>query len=111
MRFVERFMLTAGLLFILMGVVLSITKLPLSSIEPKGTSTVLLPDIVIPPGNDVMYFDGVLNGRTCVVATLKLLKKTASRLLESVLLNVPVPPIYTSQEEDMTEIVIDGQQR
>jgi hypothetical protein len=37
--------------------------------------------------------------------------KKASRLVESVLLNVPVPPIYTSQEEDMTEIVIDGQQR
>ena len=38
-------------------------------------------------------------------------KKKASRLIESILLNVPVPPIYTSQEDDLTEIVIDGQQR
>ena len=38
-------------------------------------------------------------------------KKKASRLVESILLNVPFPPIYTSQEEDSSEIVIDGQQR
>ena len=32
-------------------------------------------------------------------------------MVESILLNVPFPSIYTSQEEDSSEIVIDGQQR
>jgi len=36
----------------------------------------------------------------------------ASRLIESVLLNVPLPLIYTAEEADNTkEVVIDGQQR
>lgn len=38
-------------------------------------------------------------------------KKKASRLIESVLLNVPLPMVYTAEEEDGTEVVIDGQQR
>ena len=38
-------------------------------------------------------------------------KKTASRLIESVLMNVPLPIIYLSEEEDGTSEVIDGQQR
>jgi Protein of unknown function DUF262 len=36
----------------------------------------------------------------------------ASRLIESVLLNVPLPLIYTAEEADNNkEVVIDGQQR
>ena len=37
--------------------------------------------------------------------------KLASRLVESVLLNVPVPPCYLSENEDCEFDVIDGQQR
>lgn len=35
----------------------------------------------------------------------------ASRLVESILLNVPIPPCYLSQNEDFELEVIDGQQR
>jgi len=35
----------------------------------------------------------------------------ASRLVESILLNVPIPPCYLSQNEDFELDVIDGQQR
>lgn len=35
----------------------------------------------------------------------------ASKLIESILLNVPVPPCYLSQNEDFELDVIDGQQR
>lgn len=35
----------------------------------------------------------------------------ASRLVESILLNVPIPPCYLSQNEDYELDVIDGQQR
>lgn len=35
----------------------------------------------------------------------------ASRLVESILLEIPVPVIYLSEEEDGTYVVIDGQQR
>ena len=38
-------------------------------------------------------------------------KKRASKLIESILLNVPLPLIYTAEEPDQTEVVIDGQQR
>ena len=38
-------------------------------------------------------------------------KSRASRLVESILLNVPLPLIYTAEEIDQTEVVIDGQQR
>jgi len=34
-----------------------------------------------------------------------------SRLIESVLLNIPIPVVYTSETEDGKEEVIDGQQR
>jgi len=37
--------------------------------------------------------------------------KKASRLVESILLGVPIPVIYTAELQDGTEIVIDGQQR
>ena len=37
--------------------------------------------------------------------------KKASKLVESVLMHVPIPVVYTSELEDGTEIVIDGQQR
>lgn len=35
----------------------------------------------------------------------------ASRLVESILLNVPLPLIYTAEEQNGKELVIDGQQR
>ena len=35
----------------------------------------------------------------------------ASRLIESILLNVPIPPCYLSQNEDFELDVIEGQQR
>lgn len=38
-------------------------------------------------------------------------KKQASRLVESVLMDVPLPVIYLSEEQDWTFSVIDGQQR
>jgi hypothetical protein len=37
--------------------------------------------------------------------------KLASKLIESVLLNVPIPPCYLSQNDDFELDVIDGQQR
>jgi uncharacterized protein with ParB-like and HNH nuclease domain len=37
--------------------------------------------------------------------------KLRSRLIESVFLEVPIPTIYTAEEDDGTEVVIDGQQR
>lgn len=37
--------------------------------------------------------------------------KLASRLVESILLNVPIPPIYLSQNDEFELDVIDGQQR
>jgi len=37
--------------------------------------------------------------------------KLKSRLIESVFLDVPIPTIYTAEEEDGSEVVIDGQQR
>lgn len=37
--------------------------------------------------------------------------KLASLLIESILLNVPIPPCYLSQNEEYTYDVIDGQQR
>lgn len=38
-------------------------------------------------------------------------KSRASKLIESILLNVPLPLIYTAEEPDQREVVIDGQQR
>ncbi len=38
-------------------------------------------------------------------------KMKASKLIESVLLHVPLPLIYTAEEADGSEVVIDGQQR
>ncbi len=38
-------------------------------------------------------------------------KARASKLIESILLNVPLPLIYTAEEQDQREVVIDGQQR
>ena len=37
--------------------------------------------------------------------------KLASRLIESILLNVPIPPCYLAQDSDFKLDVIDGQQR
>jgi hypothetical protein len=37
--------------------------------------------------------------------------KLKSRLIESVFLEVPIPTIYTAEQDDGTEVVIDGQQR
>lgn len=38
-------------------------------------------------------------------------KKIASRLIESILLDVPIPVVYLAEEKDGTLSVIDGQQR
>ncbi len=38
-------------------------------------------------------------------------RQRATRLIESILLHVPIPLIYTAEEDDGTEVVIDGQQR
>ncbi|MBW2003414.1 MAG: DUF262 domain-containing protein [Deltaproteobacteria bacterium] len=37
--------------------------------------------------------------------------KLKSRLIESVLLRVPIPVIYTAEQDDGKELVVDGQQR
>lgn len=37
--------------------------------------------------------------------------KRASKLIESILMGIPIPTIYLCQEEDETLSVIDGQQR
>ena len=37
--------------------------------------------------------------------------KIKSRLIESIFMDVPIPAIYTAEEEDGSEVVIDGQQR
>lgn len=37
--------------------------------------------------------------------------KIASRLVESILLDVPIPVIYLAEEQDGTFSIIDGQQR
>jgi uncharacterized protein with ParB-like and HNH nuclease domain len=37
--------------------------------------------------------------------------KKSSRLIESALLDIPLPVIYLSEEQDGKEYVIDGQQR
>ncbi len=37
--------------------------------------------------------------------------KTASQLIESILLNVPIPPIYVAEEDDGSWNIIDGLQR
>jgi hypothetical protein len=34
-----------------------------------------------------------------------------SRLLESLLLNLPIPPCFLAEDEDGTRVVVDGQQR
>ena len=38
-------------------------------------------------------------------------RNRATKLVESILLHVPIPLIYTAEEENGTEVVIDGQQR
>ncbi|MDO8723116.1 MAG: DUF262 domain-containing protein [Syntrophales bacterium] len=37
--------------------------------------------------------------------------KIKSRLIESIFMDVPIPAIYTAEEDDGSEVVIDGQQR
>ena len=37
--------------------------------------------------------------------------KLKSRLVESLLLNLPVPPVFLAEDEDSTKVVVDGQQR
>ena len=38
-------------------------------------------------------------------------RSRASKLIESILLNVPLPLVYTAEEKNRKEVVIDGQQR
>jgi hypothetical protein len=37
--------------------------------------------------------------------------KRKSRLIESLLLNLPIPPCFLAEDEDSTRVVVDGQQR
>src|SRR5712664_2299935 len=37
--------------------------------------------------------------------------KRKSRLIESLLLNLPIPPCFLAEDEDGTRVVVDGQQR
>ena len=38
-------------------------------------------------------------------------EKRASKLVESILMGIPIPTVYLSQEQNETYSVIDGQQR
>lgn len=38
-------------------------------------------------------------------------EKRKSRLIESLLLNLPIPPCFLAEDEDGTRVVVDGQQR
>ena len=57
------------------------------------------------------YNDGILNPNPNFQRGYVWDKQTASRLIESVLLNVPLPLVYTAETDDEEEVVIDGQQR
>lgn len=37
--------------------------------------------------------------------------KLKSRLIESLLLNLPIPPVFLAEDDDVTKVVVDGQQR
>lgn len=66
------------------------------------------PDIKTLYGN---YKDGFLNLQPDFQRYFVWDMKKASRLIESILLEIPLPTIYTSQEKDGKEYIIDGQQR
>jgi Protein of unknown function DUF262 len=38
-------------------------------------------------------------------------EKRKSRLIESLLLNLPIPPCFLAEDEDGSRVVVDGQQR
>ncbi|WP_319582998.1 DUF262 domain-containing protein [uncultured Pseudodesulfovibrio sp.] len=52
-----------------------------------------------------------LSGRPSYQRNYVWTNKLASRLIESILLNVPIPPCYMSQNDEYELDVIDGQQR
>ena len=52
-----------------------------------------------------------LSGRPSYQRNYVWTNKLASKLIESILLNVPIPPCYMSQNEEYELDVIDGQQR
>ena len=68
----------------------------------------------IDPSIDVLYND-YKRGKLVLQADFQRYfvwdMKKASKLIESVLLDIPLPTIYTSEEDDNKEYVIDGQQR
>lgn len=68
----------------------------------------------IDPSIDVLYND-YKRGRLILQADFQRYfvwdMKKSSKLIESVLLDIPLPTIYTSEEDDNKEYVIDGQQR
>ena len=58
-----------------------------------------------------MKVDGDLNIQPEYQRNFVASKKISSALIESVLMNVPIPTVYLAEESDNTLSVIDGQQR
>ncbi|TDL84385.1 DUF262 domain-containing protein [Meridianimarinicoccus aquatilis] len=83
------------------------------------------PDATFPPNRDVVTqnYDLVVGSLMQQIESSDIVLRpsfqrgyvwsnaTASRLIESVILNVPIPPCYLSQNDDFELDVIDGQQR
>lgn len=83
------------------------------------------PDATFPPSRDVVTqnYDLVVGSLMQQIESSDIVLRpsfqrgyvwsnaTASRLIESLILNVPIPPCYLSQNEDFELDVIDGQQR
>lgn len=58
-----------------------------------------------------LYRDGILNVRPEFQRFFRWTNEQKSRFIESLLLKIPVPPIFVSQTEDSKWEVIDGNQR
>lgn len=83
------------------------------------------PDATFPPSRDVVTqnYDLVVGSLMQQIESSDIVLRpsfqrgyvwsnaTASRLIESLILNVPIPPCYLSQNDDFELDVIDGQQR
>ena len=83
------------------------------------------PDATFPPDRDVVTqnYDLVVGSLVEQIKDMDIILQpsfqrgyvwsnpTASKLVESILLNVPIPPCYLSQNDDFELDVIDGQQR
>lgn len=68
-------------------------------------------DSIVSQVKDNILFLRPLNSRPKFQRQYVWTDKLASKLIESVLLNVPIPPCYLSENEDNELDVIDGQQR